>query len=73
MREGDADRSQAHPLLVAEHAVGHLGAGELAVVRVDDVVLGNGVSGPVTRRFRDALDRICAGENPDFDRWLHYV
>jgi branched-chain amino acid aminotransferase len=43
------------------------------VTTLDDKPIGAQAPGPVTRRLRERLDRICAGRDPAFERWLTYV
>ncbi|MEU3526774.1 branched-chain amino acid transaminase [Streptomyces sp. NPDC038707] len=46
-------------------------AGVVPVRSVDHREIGE--PGPVTRRLRELLDRVTAGEEPAFDSWLTYV
>ena len=43
------------------------------VATVDDKPIGAEAPGPVTRRLRERLEKICAGRDPALERWLTYV
>jgi len=48
-------------------------AGLIPVIKVDDQTIGNGALGAVSARLKQRLQKITAGDDADFDHWLHYV
>lgn len=61
-------------LYAAEEAfLTNTSTGVWPIERIDDVVLGDGAPGPVTRELRDTLRRIWSGDEPAFRHWLHAV
>ncbi|MCZ6643254.1 MAG: aminotransferase class IV [Gammaproteobacteria bacterium] len=43
------------------------------VVKIDGKTIGNGDMGTVSSRLKTRLRKIKAGEDPEFEHWLHYV
>ncbi|MFC1485781.1 branched-chain-amino-acid transaminase [Candidatus Latescibacterota bacterium] len=49
------------------------GLGVMPVVQVDDVVIGDGVPGPITKRLRSFYHDVATGRVSEFDGWLTYI
>ena len=43
------------------------------VLRIDEQQVGDGKTGPATRKLRTRYDATVRGEELDFEDWLHYV
>lgn len=69
----ERDLTEADVYGATEAFLSATSVGVWPIVRIDNVIYGNGKPGSVTAALRDRLKRAGRGEDPDFAHWLHYV